>query len=101
MWVQSGFDPDPFWEQTPRHFQLIMEGVRKRMKFDADARTSLAYESGAFAGLAQAGKLKALKHYLKKQPTGKMSNQEMLANMRILAQRANRSEQQNKQNKKK
>jgi hypothetical protein len=89
MWVQSGFHPDPFWDQTPRHFQLIMDGVRKRLKFDADARTSLAYESGAFAGLAHAGKLKALKHYIK-QPSSKMSNQEMLANMRILAQRANR-----------
>ncbi len=89
MWVQCGFAPDPFWEQTPRHFQLVMEGVRKKMKSEADSEMSLAYHSGLFAAIAQSGKIKPLKHYLRS-PTQPMSNKEMLANMRILAQRANR-----------
>lgn len=63
MWVQAGFSPDPFWQQTPRHFQLAMQGVRKRMESEAEARTAQAYETGAFGGLAHHGKLKALKHY--------------------------------------
>lgn len=55
--------PDTFWTQTPRHFQLAMQGVRKRLDAEADARAALAYESGAFAGLAYHGKLKAFAHY--------------------------------------
>ena len=89
MWAQAGFDPDAFWHQTPLHLQLAMRGVRKRLEGEADSRTALAYETGAFAGLAQNGKLKAFKHYQRK-PERKMSNQEMLGNMRLLAQRANR-----------
>lgn len=66
MWVQAGFPPDLFWSQTPRHFQLAMRGVRKRMVAEAEARTAQAYEAGAFAGLAHHGKLKALKTYTQK-----------------------------------
>jgi hypothetical protein len=66
MWVQAGFSPDTFYSQTPRHFQLAMRGVRKRMEAEAQARTALAYEAGAFAGLAHHGKLKSLKHYTRK-----------------------------------
>lgn len=66
MWVHAGFSPDTFWDQTPRHFQLAMKGVRKKLEGEAQARTALAYESGAFAGLAQAGKLKRLEHYTRK-----------------------------------
>lgn len=89
MWAQAGFSPDLFWHQTPYHFQMVMEGVRKRLALEQEARTYLAYETGAFGGLAYHGKLKAFKHYSRPQ-SRKMSNQEMLANMRILAQRANR-----------
>lgn len=63
MWVQAGFVPDAFWQQTPRHYQLAMQGVRKRLEGEAQARTAQAYEAGAFGGLAYHGKLKALAHY--------------------------------------
>lgn len=66
MWVQAGFTPDTFWQQTPRLFQLAMEAVGKRLRSEADARTGLAYETGAFAGLAHHGKLKPIKHYMRK-----------------------------------
>jgi hypothetical protein len=89
MWAQAGFSPDMFWHQTPYHFQMVMGGVRKKMKSDADSEMSLAYHSGLFAAIAQSGKIKPLKHYLRSEPR-KMSAKEMLANMRILAQRANR-----------
>lgn len=89
MWAQSGFDPDAFWHQTPLHFQLVMRGVRKRLENEAEGRTAQAYEAGAFSGLASNGKLKALDHYTKK-PSRKMTNKEMLANMKMLAKRANR-----------
>jgi hypothetical protein len=87
MWVQAGFSPETFWPQTPRHFQLAMRGVRKRMEFDAQARTSLAYESGAFAGLAHHGKLKALKHYTRK--TEAQQPREMLALIQSMGARSN------------
>lgn len=89
MWAQAGFEPDAFWHQTPRHLQLVMQGVRKRMELEAESRTAQAYETGAFSGLASAGKLKAFKHYAPK-PERKMSAAEMLANMKILASRANK-----------
>lgn len=78
-----------FWHQTPYHFQMVMDGIRKRLTLEHEARTQHAYEIGAFSGLAHHGKLKPLKTYIGSQ-SRKMSNQEMLANMRILAQRANR-----------
>jgi hypothetical protein len=81
MWAQAGFEPDAFWAQTPRHFQLAMRGVRKRLEIDSETRTQQAWETGAFGAAAQAGKLKALSHYLRK-PGRRQTPQEMLAVMR-------------------
>lgn len=90
MWIQAGFAPDTFYAQTPRHFQLAMEGVRKRLSNEADGRIEQAWQTGAFAATAQSKRgLKPLNHYLKKPPR-KMGNSEMLANMRIMAARVNK-----------
>jgi hypothetical protein len=82
MWVEAGFDPDAFWHQTPHTFGLAMNGVRKRLEREAEERVALAWQTGVFAATAQAGKLKPLKHYLRKQGQ-KQSAQEMLAIMRM------------------
>ncbi len=66
MWIQAGQFAGAFWEQTPRHFQLAMQGIRKRLEGEAAARTAQAYEAGAFGGLAHHGQLKALTHYTHK-----------------------------------
>lgn len=66
MWLQAGFQPDDFWHQTPLHFQIAMRGVRKRHEIEADARIAQAWSTAAFSGAAQNGKLKPLKHYLRK-----------------------------------
>lgn len=78
MWVQAEFSPDDFWQQTPRHFQLAMQGVRKRLENESRERTRQAWETGAFSGAAQAGKLKPLKHYIKS-PTKPQAPRDMLA----------------------
>lgn len=64
MWVQAGFPPDDFWQQTPRHFQMAMQGVRKRLEYESQDQTRLAWETAAFVAAAQSGKLKPLRHYL-------------------------------------
>jgi hypothetical protein len=87
MWVQAGFPPDTFWPQTPRNFQLAMKGVRRKLEGEAQARTALAYESGAFAGLAQAGKLKRLEHYTRKSKA--QTPREMAAIIQSLGARSN------------
>ena len=87
MWVQAGFSPDTFYQQTPRHFQLAMRGRRKQLENEAQARTAQAYESGAFAGLAYHGKLKALKHYMRKQSA--QTPREMAALIQSLGARSN------------
>lgn len=81
MWVQAQFAPETFWHQTPRHYQLAMEGVRKRLQAEFDARIRQAWETGLFTGAAQAGKLKPLKTYLPS-PNRAQSGSEMLAAMR-------------------
>lgn len=81
MWIEAGFDPDQFWHQTPDTFTLAMKAVRKRMERDADDRVAMAWQTGVFAATAQAGKLKPLKHYLRK-PSEKQSPSDMLAVMR-------------------
>lgn len=81
MWVDAGFDPDAFWHQTPDTFGLVMNGVRKRLEREADNRVALAWQTGVFAATAQAGKLKPLKHYLRKSGQ-KQSADEMIAIMR-------------------
>lgn len=68
MWVQAEFSPDDFWHQTPRHFQLIMEGVRKRLENEHHQQVRGSWETAAFTGAASAGKLKPLNHYLKLPP---------------------------------
>lgn len=86
MWIEAGFSPDDFWHQTPRLFQLAMQGVRKRLDREARDRTIQAWETGAFAASGAAGKLKPLKHYLPTK-TSAQAPRDMLAAM--LAYQAN------------
>ncbi len=89
MWIEAGQIADAFWQQTPRSFQFAMRGIRRRMKADAENRTAQAWQTAAFVGSTQSkGGLKPLSHYLKR-PAIKMSDAEMLANMRALAARVN------------
>lgn len=87
MWIQGGFAPDSFWQQTPRHFHLAMRGVRKRLESEGQARTAQAYETGAFAGLAHHGKLKALKHYQVQEKA--QTPRAMVAEIQALGARSN------------
>jgi hypothetical protein len=89
MWCQAGFQPDSFWDQTPATFAACMQGVRERLEAEAEGETRVAWQTANFMSAAQAGKLKPLRHYTNA-PKRKMSAREMLANMRILAQRVNR-----------
>ncbi len=91
MWCQAGLEPDNFWHQTPLHFQVIMRGIRKRLEQQAESDLANSWTTAALTGATQSkGGLKPLKHYLRK-PGRRMSNTEMLANMRMLADRANRA----------
>lgn len=68
MWCQGGFDPDRFWHQTPRHFQLAMRGVRKRLRSEADSRIRQAHMTATFTALTQSkGGLKPIDHYLRRE----------------------------------
>lgn len=87
MWVQAEFPPDSFWQQTPTHYQFAMEGVRKRLEAEADARTALAYETGAFGGLAYHGKLKPFTHY--KRGRRAQTPKEMLDVIKTLGSKSN------------
>jgi hypothetical protein len=90
MWAQAGFDPSGFWEQSPQTFRAIMDGITAKLKAEAEGSISQAWHMAAFYNASQSkGGLKPLKHYVKTD-NRKMSSKEMLANMRILAQRANR-----------
>lgn len=57
MWVETGFPPSTFWEQTERSFSNVLAGAAK-------ARVTLAWQIGAMTGTAYAGKLKSLSEYL-------------------------------------
>lgn len=74
-----------------------MDGALKRAEREAEMAISQAYHTALFnAGTKTKTGLKPLAHYLRKQGT-KMSNKQMLGNMRALAARVNRSvELQNK-----
>ncbi len=87
MWVESGFDPDAFWHQTPGTFALAMKGVRKRLERENDDRLALAWQTAAFGGAAQAGKLKPLKHYMRK--SGPQSPKEMVEMLKTMGARSN------------
>lgn len=78
MWIQAGFAPDDFWHQTPLHFQIAMKAVRRRLENEADQRLATSWTTAALSGSAQNGKLKPLKHYLRK-PTKAQTPRDMLA----------------------
>ena len=72
-----------------------MAGVRKRLEQQQEDATALAWQVAAMNAAAKSrGGLKPLRHYVAKAPR-KMTPAEMLANMRIIAQRVNRREGQN------
>lgn len=90
MWCEAGQEPDAFWHQTPLHFQIVMAGVRERNKAKGEVNVALAWQTAAFAlqGQSKSG-LKPLRHYLQK-PARRMSEAEMLGNMKLIASRVNR-----------
>lgn len=90
MWCEvPGLDPDAFWHQTPRHFQIVMRSVRRRLKDEAEGQISQAWHTGAFTGATQSkGGLKPLDHYLRRAPR-QMTAEEMLATMQSLAGQQN------------
>lgn len=87
MWVQAGFPPDTFYIQTPRHYQLAMQGVRKRLEAESEMRLTLAYETGAFGGLAYHGELKKLQHY--KAKSRPQTPKEMLTMLKAMGAKSN------------
>ena len=89
MWVDAGFSPDSFWHQSPRSFQLAMEGVRKRAEREANERVQQAWQIAALSATAMDGKLKPMKHYLARQSANTQSPAEMLALIRSLGARSN------------
>lgn len=91
MWCEAGHEPDGFWRQTPRTFQLAMKAARNRNEAIAEAATAQAWQTAAFTGATQSKRgLKPLRHYIKRkaQPE-RQTPAQMLANMRVLAARAN------------
>lgn len=89
MWAEAGQNLDAFWELSPRHFQHVMRGIRRRLTAGHDQRITQAWQAGAFAGLAQSkGGLKPLDHYLRRPPR-QMSAEEMLSTMQAFADRQN------------
>lgn len=90
MWVDASLNPDAFWQQTPRTFQLVMEGVRKRMKREADAQVALAYHTARFSVAAQTKPgLKPLAHYLRDASKPAQMPREMLAVIQSLGAKSN------------
>jgi len=62
MWCEE-FSPETFLEQTAQTFKAALRGRRKADKYRVERETLLAYQTGAFAGLAINGKLKSFRHY--------------------------------------
>lgn len=87
MWVDAGFEPDTFWQQSPQTFQLVMRGVRKRMERQAEDDLRTAWHTAAFTAASQSkGGLKDLRYYLPRKPQ-KQSPENMLAMLRTLTKR--------------
>lgn len=84
MWIDAGFDPDAFWHQTPRTFQLIMQGVRKRGERATDDAIRQAWDTANMSVSAQAGKLKPLRHYLSKSNLKPQTPSDMLAMIKAI-----------------
>lgn len=80
MWVDVGFLPDAFWQQTPIHFQAAMKGFADRRKREAESELWAAYTGASLNAAAAAGKLKPFAHYKKalNRPSGPQTPQEML-----------------------
>lgn len=57
MWVEAGFPPLAFWQQTERSFANALAGAAK-------ARLTLAWQTAVLTGAASVGKLKPLDDYL-------------------------------------
>lgn len=88
MWVQAGFSPDTLWQQTPLHFQCAMDGVRKRLENEQEARRSQAYDAAVFSTLGQNNKLKPYSRYSYKKD-GKQSAREMLSMLQGMGANSN------------
>ncbi|RRH71993.1 hypothetical protein [Falsigemmobacter faecalis] len=57
--MAAGFDPDGFWQLTPRLFSALMRGARGRIELQIDLQNRLAWQTAALSGAAFVGKLPA------------------------------------------
>jgi len=85
--VEAGQAEARFWDQTPRTFQAVTEGARRREKSRYELATYEAWQTARLAATANAGKLKRLAFYMNElEPKkGVQSPREMLATLRALA----------------
>lgn len=91
MWCEAGYEPDSFWRQTPRTFQIVMKAARSRNEAQADMATVTAYQTAVFNGLTKTKRgLGPLKNYLPKRDKAKADGAQMLGAMKLIASRVNR-----------
>ena len=92
MWAEAGFDPDSFWNQTPRRLDAILTGYVQRRRIEAEQAISTAWHTEAFARVKRLPTLdKALGR--KPPPPKDQSNDELLAAMRTWAAMSANGEQ--------
>lgn len=91
MWCEAYPDPDAFWAQTPRSFEITMEAARARNEAQADLATATAYQTAAFNSASKSKRgLRPLAHYLPKRKKPKPNPAQMLGAMKVIASRVNR-----------
>lgn len=88
MWVQAGFSPTDFYDLTLRHFQMAMEGVRKRLKQESELGFWLAHQTGLFSGLGVQGTLKQFSHYAREDNSAQ-SPRDMLSMLKSMGANSN------------
>lgn len=75
MWVEGGFAPETFWDQTVRSFRNALAGSAKR-------RLTESWQTAALTAAASVGKLKSLDEYLPSDTP--ISRSEALANAKLI-----------------
>lgn len=81
MWCQS-FTPETFFDQTAATFAASLRGRAKARDLKAEQNVVLAWQTAAFSGAAQAGKLKPLANYLPSARPKPQTADEMLSVLR-------------------
>ena len=84
LWIEEGFPPETFWDQTERSFAAALEARIETRRLERERDLLNAYNMASLCGHAFAGKLKPFGHYARSGGKAPQTPKQMLTALKAI-----------------